>query len=622
MKLMRQALTTRALVAIICLTAATALHAGPWQGNADGYPLSNFAVTANVGADGSLFGDILHNRGKLGPWLTDLGALSLGVRKYGREYAMGEFADRRVRRACPFVQAELKGHESICCDISYTAWAPAGLDDLDATSLPVLQLEMSFSNHGERRESLELVMRADSLLGPGAQKALKGKAVLYGNYLIYCDKGIKWSNNGQCATVRLGNIAPGATKAVRIAVILYDPLGRAAIRFDSPLALSSYVTENWEALKGSTQAFDAAIPSSGDPEVDEYLRWYMVPALALTRTTAKGKVLTLGYCELNQRDSYWASWMHLALMPSAERIMIEESVAGMRSSGKIPTCLMPKIDRKYDIDINAFFLLRCYRYITHYQDLEMLHQYWEPIKRAAAWLMELDTEGIGLPRQKSTWADWKDVAGVRGRSYSPFACMVYLAAMNRMALLAEMEGDDTARELYAAAFDKGCRQLNRPVSEGGLWNGEYYCQRWDDGREDDHILQDQTIGIFYGVVPRDRAISVISSLNRHNMTPYGICETYPYWPAEFGYEPATYHNGGVWPWLSFMDGWGRIKLGRREEAIDHIKKVARADLVASGDWSANEHLNSLTGENLGFRLQGWDAALFGLVYYGLSPDLK
>lgn len=51
--------------------------------------------------------------------------------------------------------------------------------------------------------------------------------------------------------------------------------------------------------------------------------------------------------------------------------------------------------------------------------------------------------------------------------------------------------------------------------------------------------------------------------------------------------------GGSWTWLNFM-----------------------------GDWSANEHLNSLTGENLGFRLQGWDAALFGLVYYGLSPDLK
>lgn len=39
-----------------------------------------------------------------------------------------------------------------------------------------------------------------------------------------------------------------------------------------------------------------------------------------------------------------------------------------------------------------------------------------------------------------------------------------------------------------------------------------------------------------------------------------------------------------------------------------------------GDWSANEHLNSQTGENLGFQLQGWNAALFGLVYYGLTGE--
>ncbi|MDR0393571.1 MAG: hypothetical protein LBH77_00275, partial [Tannerella sp.] len=99
-------------------------------------------------------------------------------------------------------------------------------------------------------------------------------------------------------------------------------------------------------------------------------------------------------------------------------------------------------------------------------------------------------------------------------------------------------------------------------------------------------------------------------------------ETYPYYPASFGYAPATYHNGAVWPWLSFMDCWARIHAGKSQEAVDLIKKVANADLVASGDWSPNEHINSLTGENLGFRLQGWNAGLFGLIYFGyLHPGI-
>ena len=101
------------------------------------------------------------------------------------------------------------------------------------------------------------------------------------------------------------------------------------------------------------------------------------------------------------------------------------------------------------------------------------------------------------------------------------------------------------------------------------------------------------------------------------MTPYGVAETFPYYDDSFGYPSATYHNGGVWPWVSFMDCWARINMGRQEEAIDIIKKVGRADLVNSGDWSPNEHIYSLTGENLGFHIQGWNAGLFGLVYFGL-----
>ena len=139
---------------------------------------------------------------------------------------------------------------------------------------------------------------------------------------------------------------------------------------------------------------------------------------------------------------------------------------------------------------------------------------------------------------------------------------------------------------------------------------------------DDKLLQDQTVGILFGVIPRDRAEKIVESLNTRSLTEYGICETYPYYPAEFGYEPATYHNGAVWPWLSFVDIWGRLELGRRAEAIDLIKRVAYSDLVASGDWSANEHINSLTGQNLGFQLQGWNAGLFGVVFFGMNyPEI-
>ena len=694
----------------------------------DGFPIANFAVTANVSADGEIFGRVLHNRGKLGSWLTDLGALRLTLKEVpdpdgiaadgagmaGRSgmavggagtavdgdctaggrtaYPLSSYTQRDVRRAFPFVHATLSDHPVLRSNLSYTVWAPLGLDDLDVTTLPVLQFELTLTNPSDTPETLELCWTPDSLghspshwrdfpalVGMSALQVQNGPDLPPAPVFLAApganDPQIAPPSSREAAGSNIVSIQAGGSVTLRYALVLYDPRDYAAIRFPSQDAVVAYVFGHWAELRQATEAFEARIPRTGDPALDDILRWYMVPGVALTKCTAKGQVVTLGYCELNQRDSYWASWLHLVLFPTAERTMIMESIGGMRPSGKVPTCILPRIDRKDDIDINAFFLLRCYRYARYTGDLELIRTNWDALRKAADWLMSRDLEDTGLPLQTSTWADWKDVAGVAGRKYSPFATMVYAAAMRRMAMMAGMlldepvvtaglsvaqdggersasdaqaaagdgrsvsdaqaaagagrsvSDDETlaadyaeAEAVYAAAAERALERINLPREQGGLWNGRYYCQLWDDGREDDRLLQDQAIGILFGVVPRGRARKVVRALNRTNATPFGICETFPYYEADFGYEPATYHNGAVWPWLSFVDDWARITLGRRREAIRLVKTVARADLSDSGDWAANEYINSLTGENLGFQLQGWNAGLFGLVYFGLAEN--
>ena len=579
------------------------------------------------------------------------GTMADGAMAGGADYPLSSFSQRDVRRAFPFVQATLKGHPAIRSEVRYKVWAPLGLDDLDVTTLPVLQLELSFTNPSDTPETLELRWTPDSL---GKSPSYWRDYRLAGLQIstLALQDATETPENVPSVTLVPGqglalSVPPHQSRTLRIAVVLYDDRGYSAIHFASAEAITRYVYAHWDALRQATEAFEARIPRTGDPEFDDCLRWYMVPGVALTKCTAQGKVVTLGYCELNQRDSYWASWLHLVLFPTAERTMIEESIGGMRSSGKVPTCILPRIDRKDDIDINAFFLLRCYRYARYTGDLELIRTHWDALCKAADWLISRDLEGTSLPLQTSTWADWKDVAGVKGRKYSPFATLVYAAAMRRMATMAQMLLDEPvvtsglsaaqsggersvadvealaadyaeAEAVYATAAERALERINLPREQGGLWNGRYYCQLWEDGRKDDRLLQDQTLGILFGVVPPARGRSIVRALNRTNRTPYGICETFPYYPADFGYEPATYHNGAVWPWLSFVDDWARITLGRRREAIRLVKTVARADLVDSGDWAANEHINSLTGENLGFQLQGWNAGLFGLVYFGLA----
>jgi hypothetical protein len=581
----------------------------------DGYPVANFAVTANASADGYLYGQIMQNPGRLGEWLTDRGALSLSIEKGGRAHSFADFGEKTVQRAFPFVRNTYARSPLTAATLQLATFCPLAVNDVATSALPALLLEITCTNPSPNAEQFTLVLTPDQLMADGAQ-AVNGEwpGVATPQCQISCNSATQWSGGALRIPVTLEG---KAQTTLHIALTFYDAQWISANQFTNVAGITGYVQRNWAILKDKTTQFDAAIPQTGDAELDNYLRWYLIPGISLTKCTANNEILTMGYRELNQRDSYWTSWLHLVLFKDAESRMIDESIAWQQPSGKIPTTILPLIERHDDLDINAFFILRAARFYQYYHDSGRLAAWWPALTKAMDWLLSRDTAGDGLPVQVSFWGDWKDVGGVQGRKYSPFSGLVYLAALKQMAVLSEAVNDAASAGKYQTAFQKGNAFLNKSTDDGGLWNGHYYCQRWNDGTVNTHLLQDQMIGVLFDVVPPERAALIADALNEKSLTTYGIAETTPYYPASWGYPPATYHNGGVWPWLSFMDCWARVRMGRVGEAVDLIKTVAHADLVASGDWSPNEHINSLTGENLGFKLQGWNAGLFGLVYFGL-----
>lgn len=582
----------------------------------DGYPVANFSLTVNASENGNLYGQIMQNPGKLGEWLQDKGAVTLSIQKDGKRHPFSGFRQKKVQRTFPFVKSAYAGSSATKATISLETFCPLAVNDAFISSLPVLLMELNCKNPASRTETFDIVITPQSLFAENSQAFSKEgfSGVTNAECRLSCNAVSQWNNGELTISVTL---QAREQKKLRILLAFYDENGVSANLFKNTEEISAYAHTAWNVLKEKTTLFGAAIPQTGDVLLDKYLRWYMIPGISLTKYTKNNEVVTMGYRELNQRDSYWTSWLHLVLFKDTERRMIEESVAGQQPSGKIPTTILPLIERHDDLDINAFFILRVARFYRCYHNRSELTAYWPALKNAMDWLLSRDNTGDGLPCQISFWGDWKDVRGVEGRKYSPFSGLVYLAALKQMAYLSGELNDAAAQRKYDNAYKKGHAFINRTVEEGGLWGGSYYCQRWNDGSVNTRLLQDQTIGILFDVVPHERAMKIFDALNAQSLTPYGIAETTPYYPDAWGYAPATYHNGAVWPWLSFMDCWSRIRTGRSAEAIDLIKRVASADLVTSGDWSPNEHINSLTGENLGFILQGWNAGLFGLVYFGL-----
>lgn len=605
-----------ALVSMLCFT----LHAQV-KPAAGGYPIANFALTVNVSEQGDMYGQVLQNVGKLGGWLLDRGPVRVELEKDGKKEMLSQFKDKDIRRVFPFVEAEYAKSSHISSNIKLKTFCPLAVNDAETSSLPVLMLEMECTNPTRKEETFTIVVKPGNEICGQMSSDNDGKrnVASNGSFAVAADVDAEWSGNAFRVPVTLKG---KEMKAVRIAISLYDSNWISARSFASAGEVVEHACSVWDILETKTEEFSQAIPETGIEDVDTYLRWYMVPAISLTRYNKKGEILTMGYMELNPRDSYWTTWVHLLLYKDAERKMIEECLAAVSPAGKMPTTILPVIEREDDLDINAFLILRAARFYQLYHEKDKLLSYWPVLKKAMDWLISRDTKGKGLPRQVSFWGDWKDVKGVEDREYSPFSALVYLAALKKMMYMGEECGDSVAIEKYEEAYRKGYDIVNKPVEEGGMWNGRYYCQLWKNGSVNDKLLEDQTIGILFDVVPRDKALKIIESLNEMSLTPYGVAETFPYYPKEFGLDPATYHNGAVWPWVNFMDCWARIRLGQKDDAIDIIKRVGRADIIASGDWSANEHINSLTGENLGFHIQGWSAALFGTVYFGLvNPDI-
>lgn len=51
-----------------------------------------------------------------------------------------------------------------------------------------------------------------------------------------------------------------------------------------------------------------------------------------------------------------------------------------------------------------------------------------------------------------------------------------------------------------------------------------------------------------------------------------------------------------------------------------LKRMARADLEMAGDYIPHEYLDGETGKQAGVPMQGWNAAMFGAIYFGLGQN--
>jgi len=582
-----------------------------------GYPVGNFGIAAEITPNGRVFSRILYNPPVLGSGLEELARGEFMFSCDGVELADTDFENRQVSRLFPEATAAYSDSRMPGLLISASFLAPIKAYDALPCSIPALLADFELANDSDTEKRTSATFKFYLDINPDKITMINSG----GFWLIGTAKTkigfngpISWKGiNGGIQVTCNRIISPRSKSKLRFILACHDPAGFYADLCPDIPALAEHISTNWDQFALDRAEFIGLLPRTHDDQVNRYLRWYLAAGILLTRITRK-HVLTMGYCELNQRDSFWTSWPHLVLWPDLERRMIEESAEFQRDNGKIPTTVLSLIDRADDIDINEYFNLRIARYYEWTGDLDFVSGLWPSFKRSMAYLESMDKDHDGYLDQCSYWGDWKDVWGVEGRKAAPHFEFLWLAVLRSAKELAKKLHDTDAAKRYTELYERSCAVINADISDGGLWNGSFYTTLWYDGREDNHVQEDQFVGPLYGVVPRERISSIWKSLEP-NMTDWGVRDTYPY-RERFSHEGGDYHNGGVWPFLNFADAFARFVTGYPEGGWQILKRVGEWDFEKWGDYMPAEFLNGNTGENDGKPIQAWNADYHAAVLFG------
>jgi hypothetical protein len=525
--------------------------------------VANFSVSGALTPDGHVLPQIMFNTPQLGGWLDAVASCQVESVQYGVTATLVPASSSDISWPTPTLRLP-RGRQ-------VQAWVPLALNDVLTTSLPIIVIEFDFKE-GQVRFTC-------------TPHSVKNVSI----HLFSCLDG--WTFHPARSPIE-------SSGRFTVAVVVWHPNLYASNFYSSPTEMMNRL--NWAELRRKTFAFESHLPKV-DPEHRILLNMEIVPAFALTRVIKTGEILTMGYCELNQRDSFWTSFVHLVLFREAEQKMIQESCDAQLPSGKIPTTILPYIEREWDIDITAYFVLRIARHFRYYQDSSFAKRWFQPARRAIGYLASL-RDKQGAPFARDFWADWKDVRGLNGRYYGPHFVLITKAAVKEFNWMANQLGEEAA---------------NVEINAEPMWNGSFYQDVMSDGSADGRFHQDQLVAGLWNVVDEDRYEIMMATAVSHE-NEFGLPETVPFYPDSFGYRQGEYHNGGIWPWLTFADAAGRIGRGFSDSGQQLLLKVAETDIRRFGDYCSNEFLHGKTGVGGGHSQQGWNAC--AILPFSLLSD--
>ena len=222
-------------------------------------------------------------------------------------------------------------------------------------------------------------------------------------------------------------------------------------------------------------------------------------------------------------------------------------------------------------------------------------------ERGTRYGIRMDADGLLMAGESGVQLTWMDakVGGwvVTPREGKPVEIQaLWYNALRVMEHLAEQFGDAPRRTHYSELADRA-----RAAFPDLFWNEAAGClyDVVNGENRDASIRPNQifTVSLHHGMLPSEKARSVVEAVKRHLLTPYGLRSLAPGHPQYHGRfeggpysRDSAYHQGTVWPWLMGPFVTAYLKVNGRSQAT---RRQAEAWLSPLRSYLENEGVGQI-----------------------------
>jgi hypothetical protein len=550
-----------------------------------GWAVANFAIAGEASPDGALLERLWLKGPEPGEWPDLLGSLAVSFESGGRRVRDRDTAQKTVTREWPFYRARFADPALPGVRIEVSACAPVPMSRFGTPAPPHVTADFEVV-----REDPSVPVTIEARFVPlqeGAWRAAtaeeQGPLPAGGGFAISPRALLGWMGGevqvGSDALVPAVRVTLPAGKSAKTRLVvgaLKTEATHAASTPPDPSRALRQVALQASPQREDTDRFSEQLPRTGDADVDAALRWYVGSTVALTKVLDSGRVTLLCPSSTTLEETFWGGFPFVLYWGGLESRMLQQFSQDLQPDGRVRAGIFPTLDRPDDLSPNAFMVLRLIRSFAWVGQSQCCGR--EYLRKVLGWLLSRDRDGDGLPDPGGPGGDPATI----GLRMDPRSAFLFLGALKHEIDWERASGGDP-KDLEAA-LDKAAAAVHAPREKGGLWNGRHYVNVWLDGRADDRLMEDQVVGALLDVIPPERCASIFEAL-RAVETPLGV--------------PAAGPGSEIRPGLNLIDAWARLHAGSAADGWRLLKKVARADLVAPGDFTPHATLAASPARALG-----------------------